>query len=124
MAPQMIRDAMVRRERPIVLDQRGASTKISKVRQEGGVTSILSTVGKQMFRRKKLKRAANISPQMGRSILARQRGYFAGASGVRGQGRDTGTVNPLLPSARADAVKIAPRSRPIPVGMYIPKVGG
>lgn len=141
MASQMIEDVMAVVRQPLQVTPRGGSTfaaqqaakmqqqrtgssKIVKVRQEEGATSILSTVGNKMFRRKRLKRAANISPQMARSLVARQRGYFAGASGVRGEGRDTGTVNPLIPSARADAVKIAPRSRWIPVGMYVPKVGG
>jgi len=103
---------------------RSGSTKVTKVRQGGGLASILSTVGNRMFRRKQAKRAGRVSPQLGRSIVAQQRGYFAGQSGVRGIGRDTGTVNPLQPSSRADVSKIAPRGRPIPVGVYLPKVGG
>lgn len=105
-------------------EKRAASTKVTKVRQGGGLASILSTVGNRLFRRKQAKRAGRVSPQLGRSIVAQQRGYFAGASGVRGIGRDTGTVNPLQPSSRADVSKIAPRGRPIPVGVYLPKVGG
>lgn len=105
-------------------EKRAASTKVTKVRQGGGFASILSTIGNRMFRRKQAKRAGRVSPQLGRSIVAQQRGYFAGASGVRGIGRNTGTVNPLQPSSRADASKIAPRGRPIPVGVYLPKVGG
>lgn len=105
-------------------EKRAASTKVTKVRQGGGLASILSTVGNRMFRRKQAKRAGRVSPQLGRSIVAQQRGYFAGPSGVRGIGRDTGTVNPLQPSSRADVSKIAPRGRPIPVGVYLPKVGG
>lgn len=105
-------------------EKRGASTKVTKVRQGGGLASILSTIGNRMFRRKQTKRAGRISPQLGRSVIARQRGYYAGASGVRGVGRDTGTVNPFTTSARGDASKIAPLSRPIPVGVYLPKVGG
>lgn len=104
--------------------KRSGSTKVTKVRQDEGLASILSTVGNKMFRRKQTKRAGRISPQLGRSLIARQRGYYAGASGVRGVGRNTGTVNPLQPSSRADASKIAPRGRPIPVGVYLPKVGG
>lgn len=105
-------------------EKRAASTKVTKVRQGGGLASILSTIGNRMFRRKQAKRAGRVSPQLGRSIVAQQRGYFAGPSGVRGIGRDTGTVNPLQPSSRADVSKIAPRGRPIPVGVYLPKVGG
>jgi len=105
-------------------EKRAASTKVTKVRQGGGLASILSTIGNRMFRRKQAKRAGRVSPQLGRSIVAQQRGYFAGPSGVRGIGRDTGSVNPLQPSSRADVSKIAPRGRPIPVGVYLPKVGG
>lgn len=105
-------------------EKRAASTKVTKVRQGGGWASVLSTVGNRMYRRKQTKRAGRISPQLGRSVIARQRGYYAGASGVRGVGRDTGTVNPFTTSARGDASKIAPLSRPIPVGVYLPKVGG
>lgn len=104
--------------------KRSGSTKVTKVRQGGGLASILSTIENRMFRRKQTKRAGRISPQLGRSVIARQRGYYAGASGVRGVGRDTGTVNPFTTSARGDASKIAPLSRPIPVGVYLPKVGG
>ena len=104
--------------------KRGGSTKIMKVRQEGGASSILSTVGNKMFRRKQTKRAGRVSTKLGRSLIARQRGYYSGPSGVRGIGRDTGTVNPFRPSSRADASKITPLARPIPVGVYLPKVGG
>lgn len=120
--PQLLDSAKGRAAR--LDEKRAASTKVTKVRQGGGFASILSTIGNRMFRRKQTKRAGRVSQQLGRSLIARQRGYYSGPSGVRGIGRDTGTVNPFQPSARADASKITPLARPIPVGVYLPKVGG
>lgn len=104
------------------------STKVSKVRDAMGST-VLSKRG-NIWKRKKLKRSANAArggnerARGMRSWIASQRGYWAGPSGLRGAGRDTGTVNPLANSARADLTKVSAPGRVQPVGVYLPKAGG
>jgi hypothetical protein len=104
------------------------STKVSKVRDAMGST-VLSKRG-NMWKRKKLKRTANAArggnerARGMRSWIASQRGYWAGPSGLRGAGRDTGTVNLLAGSSRADLTKVSAPGRVRPVGVYLPKAGG
>tara|TARA_R110002126_G_scaffold177801_1_gene326730 strand:- start:689 stop:1114 length:426 start_codon:yes stop_codon:yes gene_type:complete len=96
------------------------SSKVVKVRQPFG-TSILSFFkGAKLKKKKSGARNAPMQPAIvaapRRSVVAGARGYAQGPVSVRGEGRDTGTTEPMKPSSRADYVKLPALGRVKAVG--------
>lgn len=111
---------------------RGRSSKIVKVRQGFGAETMLSFWKGKLKKKKTAKPAQTVrnamvaSPAAGRSVVASQRGYAPAPGLARGEGRNTGNVNPLAPSSRADLQKIAAPGRAKAFGISLPtaKRGG